>query len=324
MCHTIQRRFAVLLGLFLLFRPVLESRSTPPVLEVVASFSVIASWVEAVGAEEVEVLTLVDARASVHTYEPLPRDLIRLREADLIVANGLGLEFWLDELLKAARTDAPLILLSDGMPRLEAPHAAHSHHHEPGESSTPLQGQTDPHLWMNPETAAYMVMALAEALAEIRPASADAFIQRAEDWIWETRTTAYEIRQSFQSLPLDQRNLVTYHRNLAYWATFFDFNVLGSALGSVSSHHEDPSAAHLAGLIRTIRKEAGVALLFADRENPKLLQQIARESGAPLVGPIYVETLPPSGKGGEGHDYTRMLRYNAALLREALESPPDP
>lgn len=300
-----------------------EARPSEEPLQVVVSFPVIGSWTQGVGGEEVDVFNLVGDRASVHTYEPLPRDLVRLREADLIVANGLGLEFWLDELLAASRTEAPLVLLSDGMPRLQAP-AADLHQHAPGETCLHHSEGLDPHLWMNPQTAGYMVMALAEALAEVRPASAEAFIQNAEDWIWETRTTAYEIRQTFESLPADRRKLVTHHRNLAYWADFFEFTVLGSALDSVSSHHEDPSAAHLADLIRTIRTKPRVALLYADRENPQLLRQISRETGMPLVGPIYVETLPPAGRGGEGHNYARMLRYNANALVEALESPADP
>jgi zinc/manganese transport system substrate-binding protein len=313
--------FFILLAGYLLF-PAPSSAGNDadeglPPLRVVATFPILEDWVNAIGGDHVSAYTLVGEGSSVHTYEPLPRDLRRLREADLILSNGLGLEFWLEDLVTASKTKASLLVLSDGMPRLETEHPHPHHHDHPDHGSNSV----DPHLWMNPETAVYMVTALAESLAELRPSAAEGFFDRAEQWMWEVREVSFEIRNKFSELPAGHRTLLTHHQNLAYWADYYEFEIIGSALDSVSSHHEDPSAAHIAKLIRLVREKPAVALLYTDKENPDLLRQIARETGMPLVGPLYVESLPPPFEAGSPNNYARLLQYNAHLIFQALAQP---
>lgn len=279
-------------------------------LKVVTTFPILESWVKSIGGPDVEVYSLVHARGSVHSYEPLPRDIKMLQQADLVIGIGLGLEYWLNDLHQSASDPGPLVLLSDGMPRREI-HDGHDHGSE---------FAYDPHLWMDPDIAIMMVTVLGEILAEQRPAAAESIFTRVEDWTWEVRDADFEIKKQLGAWKPEQKRLLSHHQNLDYWANHYGFSVVGSVLHSVSSHHEDPSAREIAALIRLLRKEPGVILVFTDNENPAVLKQLSRETSAPVAGPLFAETLPASEETPPRNAYADLLRRNATLVRQALES----
>lgn len=289
----------------------LVARDAQP-LKIVTTFPVLKSWVEAIGGDSVEIYSLVGSPGSVHNYEPLPKDIKKLKEAELIVGLGLGLEYWLDDLIRSAGSTGTVVFLSDGMPRKEVTYSHGDHSHS----------VYDPHLWMDPDIAVMMVTALAEILAEKKPGASDSIYQRTEEWTWEVRDADYEIQQKWDSFPSHSKKILTHHQNLDYWAEHYGFEVLGSVLASVSSHHEDPSAREMAHLVNLLNESGRVLLIFSDNENPKLLSQLSRETGDPLIGPLYVETVPELDSGE--NTYVVMMQENASLILRELESSEQP
>jgi len=294
-----------------------ESRKEP--IRAVTTFPIIETWVKFIGGDQVQVYSLVSENSSVHTFTPLPGDLRKLSKADLTCEIGLGLEFWFDDLHRASRSKALRVILSEGQPRLSwAPSTDHNH------EGHAHDGKEDPHLWMNPDTASSMVATITKTMVHLRPGQSRAFYARLDSWIQTTREADIEAKKLIRKIPGSKRKILTLHHNLAYWCGHYGFTLSGSVLNSLSSEHEDPSAGRLARLIQKIRRENIAALVFADKENPDLLQQVAKETGIPLVGPFAIESLPPvSGSTKEGNRYAELLQWNARLITQALAPPPE-
>ena len=126
-------------------RPLAAEEAPGPKLKAIASFSILGDLVRNVGGRRVEVATLVGPNGNAHVYAPSPSDAKKVVEAAIVFVNGLGFEGWLDRLVKASGTTAPIILASAGIKPLER---AESQGHEAGHQHG--HGKADPHAWQTP------------------------------------------------------------------------------------------------------------------------------------------------------------------------------
>src|SRR5436853_3405488 len=111
-----------------------------PRLKVVASFSILGDFVKNVGGDRVEVATLVGPNGNAHVYAPSPGDAKNVVDAKLVFVNGLGFEGWLERLVKASGTKAPIVVATKGIKPLERA-GEHGHDHD--------HGRADPHAWQS-------------------------------------------------------------------------------------------------------------------------------------------------------------------------------
>jgi ABC-type Zn uptake system ZnuABC Zn-binding protein ZnuA len=161
-----------------------------------------------------------------------------------------------------------------------------------------------------------MVENIRAALAAADPANAAQFDANAAAYTAQLEQLDAEIRAELETIPAGQRKLVTTHDLFGYFARDYDFEVLGSALGSVTTEAADPSAGQIAALVEEIRA-AGVPAIFVETVgNPALMEQIAQEAGVTLAPPLYSHGLGPAGSGAE--TYIGMIRTNAQTIAEAL------
>src|SRR5215475_8949719 len=107
-------------------------------LNVIASFSILGDFVKNVGGDRVEVGTLVGPNGNAHVYAPSPGDAKKVADAKLVFVNGLGFEGWLERLVKASGTKAPIVIATKGIKPLERA-GDHDHDH----------GRADPHAWQS-------------------------------------------------------------------------------------------------------------------------------------------------------------------------------
>ena len=135
-------------------------------MNVVASFSILGDFVKNVGGDRVDVTTLVGPDGDVHVYAPTPSDVRKIRDAKLLVINGLGLEGWLPRLLQAAGSKASIVTATDGIAPLKA------------------GSDADPHAWQSVANAEKYVANIRDALAAADPADAEVFRQNATKAIW--------------------------------------------------------------------------------------------------------------------------------------------
>ena len=327
MTQRVSRRFAnvllaigiALFGFLPTVAPVAAQSPTPGArLQVVASFSILGDLVENVGGEAVEVTTLIGPGVDAHTYDPAPADLVVLAEAGVVFENGLGFEPWLDQFFASAQPPGARIIVTEGITPREAGEGEDTTEGEeqPAEDAGHEHGQYDPHVWHDVANVIVMVGNIRDALAAADPARAELYEANAAAYIDELKALDASIREQVATLPAERRKLVTSHDTFGYFADAYGFEVLGTALGSLSTEAGDPSARDIATLITEI-EEAGVPAIFAENvANPDLMESIAAEAGVELAPPLYTDALGPPGSPGE--TYIGMMQSNVTTIVDAL------
>lgn len=278
-------------------------------LKVVASFSILADLVSEVGGDRVSVTSLVKPDEDAHGYQPKPSDSRLLRDADLVLANGLGFDTWIERLSAAASRDKKLVIVSEGITPLESGHAHDDHAgHD--------HGELDPHAWQDVANARVYAANIAKALATADPANAADYEANLARFDQQLEELDSEIRSTIAALPEARRTIVTSHEAFAYFGRAYDVRLL--AASGVSANAE-PSAAGIARLIRQIRREEAAAAFLENISDPRTIERISKESGARVGGTLYSDAL--SGPDGAAPTYVAMMRHNLATLIEAIALP---
>ena len=297
------RRALLALGLALLPAPLLAAGKLP----VVASFSILGDMTQRIGGERIALTTLVGPDGDAHVYEPGPADAKALAAAGVLVVNGLGFEGWMDRLEQAAGFERVKVVASEGVEPLVLADGEEGHDHD--------HGAVDPHAWQSVANAQIYVRNIAAALERADPEGAATYRANADAYLAELRSLDEAIRADLAAIPADERVLVTSHDAFAYFAAAYDVKVL--APQGVSTESE-ASAADVAELIRQIR-DLGVRAVFVETiTNPRLVEQIGRETGAAVGGTLYSDAL--SGPDGPAATYVDMMRRNAELIVAALQA----
>jgi zinc/manganese transport system substrate-binding protein len=273
-------------------------------IEVVATTSIWGDVVGEIVGEDASVSVLIPRGTDAHEYEPTSRQVAEIHRADLVVANGLGLEGGLGDLLDAAAAEGANVL--EVAPSLD-PIPFRS---EDGGSDLGL----DPHVWLDPERVASAAHLIAGELSEIHD-SID-WMSRADEYEAGLAETDERIFELVGGVPGEYRKLVTNHQSLGYFADRYGFDLIGFVIPGGSSLGE-PSSADLADLVERIR-ESGTSVIFAETTQPtRLAELVAAEVGDDIqVVSLYTESLGEPGSGAE--TLVGMLLTNAELITEAL------
>ena len=278
-------------------------------LRVVATTSVWGDVVEEIVGDDGTVDVLIPAGADAHEYEATPQQVASLQDADLVVANGLGLEEGLVDVLEGAVSDGANVL--ELAPELEPlPFADHGDEEDEDHAH---EGE-DPHVWFDPSRVVVATELIAARLAEV---------DDSEDWMARASAYSYrrleadrEIEAILDAVPEENRKLVTNHDALGYFADRYGFEVIavvipgGSTLG-------DPSSAEMAALVEEIEHE-GVLTIFAETSQPtRLAEAVAAEVGDD-VGVVQLYTGSLGESGSDADTLIGMLTTNARRMAEAL------
>lgn len=267
-------------------------------LNVVTSFSILADLTREVGGNHVELINLVGADEDAHLYEPSPDDAKALLRADLIVANGLGFEPWLERLLKSSEPKGKRVNASAGVVPLMLD--------EEGERVP------DPHAWQSLANAEIYVRNIAKALGELDPANRDAYNETRDAYLTRLHALLKKADAQIAGLPTGQRKVVTSHDAFGYLGQAWQLDFIAP---QGLSTHDEPSAAEVAALIRQIRNEGVRAVFVENIRDPRLVQQIADEAGATVGGTLYSDALASEGPAST---YLGMFEHNLNTLMAAL------
>ena len=303
-------------------------------MRVVATFSILGDMVRQVGGDHVEVKTLVGPNGDTHVFRPSPLDARILQNADLLVVNGLGLEGWLLRLVLAAEFSGTRIVATDGIDGLvlrqddadedeahKSPHVAspderehkHGESHKHGGGHGHEHGPMDPHAWQSPRAAALYVTNIANALVAADPSNSLAYQGNLAAYLAEIEKVTREVKAALDDIPDERRDIVTSHDAFRYFGR--EFGLRFRAAQGISTAAE-PSAKDIARLIAQIRKHDIPAVFIENITDPRLVNQIAQETGARVGGTLYSGSL--SGPDGPAGTYLDMIRHNAKTLAEAL------
>jgi zinc/manganese transport system substrate-binding protein len=275
-------------------------------LSVVASFSILGDFAQEVGGEHVSVVTLVGPDGDVHAYEPTPGHVQQVAEAGAIIVNGLGLEGWLDRLLEASGTRAKVSEATRGITQLTIKGEVH-------EQDAHTRQAFDPHAVQSIGNAITYVKNIAEALCTADEQNCSAYRANEAAYTQRLKGLDIEVKEAIAKVPADKRRVITSHDAFNYFAQ--DYGIEFLAPKGVSTEAE-ASAAEVAKLIRQIREEKATALFVENISDPRLVEQIGRETGLKVSGVLFSDALSP--KDGPAGTYVDMMRHNVRTITEAI------
>ena len=275
-------------------------------LDVVATFSILGDFVKNVGGDRVAVVTLVGPNGNAHVYAPSPGDAKKVADAKVVFVNGLGFEGWLERLVKASGTKAPIVVATTGIkPRERAGDHDHDHDH----------GRADPHAWQSVANAKIYVANIRDALIAADPAGKDTYHANAAAYLAKFDALEREVRDVVAKIPPDRRRVVTSHNAFGYFQDAYGISF--TAPQGVSTEAE-ASAKDVAAIISQIRKQKAAAVFLENVTDPRLVEQIARETGAKVGGTLYSDAL--TDDKGDAPTYVDLIRHNLRQLAAALVS----
>jgi zinc/manganese transport system substrate-binding protein len=274
-------------------------------LSVVASFSILRDWVRNVAGDRVEVSALVGPGADAHVYAPTPADAKIVGAAKLIVVNGLGFEGWMDRLVQASATRAPVIVASAGVVPRRAGNLG---------SIRDVAAGVDPHAWHSVHNAKIYVANIRDALIRVDSQEHLAYEANAAGYLQELDRLDADIRRSIATIPLARRKIITTHDAFGYFAA--DYGVTFIAAQGVSTETE-ASARDVARIIRLSREQNIPALFFENVVDPRLLRRIAAETGTRIGGTLFSDAL--TVRTGPAATYVDMMRHNVHEIVDALK-----
>lgn len=289
-----RRLFALIgtLAVALLAQPVLAAADP---VKVVASMSVLGDLTQRVAGTNAAVATLVGPNVDAHTFDPTPADARSVKEAALVVTNGLNLEPWLPRLVKATGYKGSVVTATKGV--------------------TPRPA--DPHAWHDVANVRIYVRNIADGLAEVDPAHAADYRANAAAFTRDLDALDAEVKAAFARVAPGARKIITSHDAFGYYGAAYGLTLL--APEGLSTEAE-PSAKAIAGLIDQIRKQRIKAIFVENVSDPRLIERIAREAGATVGGQLFSDAL--SAKDGPAATYLDMIRHNTRLITAALTGQP--
>jgi ABC-type Zn uptake system ZnuABC Zn-binding protein ZnuA len=296
-------RIAFIIALFALASPGFAQDR----VQVVTTTTDLRSLTEAVGGDRVLAVSLVPPNMDAEDYQPKPQDVLRLKQARLLVRVGLDYDLWVDRLL--AQAGRPEI--SRGGPAYVDASFAISVLELRGMSVGPSDGHAhgsgNPHYWLDPKNAETITANILEALGRIDPANAatyeanrQAFLTRLNTKLaeWESRLSA------LKTVPI-----VAYHNSWPYFARRFRLDVIGFI---ETKPGVPPSPSHLAGIVREMRARGARIVVREPHEPERDVAFVASKAGAQVV------TLAASvGALARADDYISLFEVNVEALASA-------
>jgi len=271
-------------------------------LNVVASMSIIGDLVKNVGGDRVEVSTLVGPNSDAHVFSPSPAHARTLAAAKVVFVNGLGLEGWMTRLVKSSGTKATTVVVSTGIAPRKAADDGHGHSHG-----------SDPHAWQSVANVKTYVANIRNGLKAADPAGASSYDANAKAYLDKLDALEGEVKAAIGKIPADRRKVITTHDAFGYFGAAYGVQFIAPV--GVSGDAE-PSAKDVAKIIGQVKRQKIPAVFMENISDQRMMQQIARETGAKIGGTLYSDAL--SEAGGPAATYIDMMRNNVAELGKAL------
>lgn len=277
-------------------------------MPVVASFSILGDVAQQIGGERVAVQSLVGANQDAHAYNLTSGDIKKIREARLVLLNGLGLEK--AELQRAVKQSK--VASAEATAGIK-PLAADEHHHEHGHDHDHDHGEFDPHVWNDPVLMQRYAANVAIALIKADPAGSRYYQQRFKDYQNVLNQLNNYANQQFGAVAPAKRKVLTGHDSFAYLGKRYQVKFISPQ--GVSSEAE-PSARQIAAIIRQIKAENVKAVFTENIKDGRMIARIAKETGVKVSGGLYADALSSGAPAGT---YADMFRYNVRVMSEAMK-----
>lgn len=301
-------------------------------LKVAATLFPYYDFVRQVAGDQVELSLVIPAGMDSHSFEPTPRDIRTMQEADVIITNGGAMEHWVDQVVDSFdREDQTVVIMMDhvdaveeeiveGMEHSDEGHG-HVHVHEDGEEDGHLEEdesqyeiEYDEHIWTSPVNAMRMVDVIAETLTERDPDHGAMYQAGAAAYLEELERLDKEFREVRDSAVHDM--IVMGDKfPLRYFADTYGLRYRAAFSGCSSD--TEPSARTIAYLIDKVKEEGLPVIYYLELSSHRVAEIIGEETGAvPLL--FHSCHNVTRRQFEEGVTYLELMEQNVKNLREGL------
>lgn len=268
-------------------------------LKVATTFTIIADLAQNVAGEAADVVSITRPGAEIHNYQPTPKDLLRVRDADLVLWNGLGLERWFKKFMSRVKS-ATDVVVSEGVEEIPI-------------SLGPYRNKPNPHAWMSPTDVQLYIENIRKALVDADPVNAAVYNTNAAAYTQQIKDLVEPLRQQLESIPDRQRWLATSEGAFSYLAR--DFGLQEIYLWPINADAQG-TPQQVRRLIDAIRDNDVTAVFSESTVSDKPAKQVARETGAQYGGVLYVDSL--SEADGAVPTYIDLLRKTVETVVSGL------
>ncbi|AFG37054.1 metal ABC transporter solute-binding protein, Zn/Mn family [Spirochaeta africana] len=269
---------------------------------VVTTFTVLQDLTRMVTGDVLDVRTITPVGGEVHEWELIPSNFVDIEQAALVLYNGLDLEEWMGQVRSTVTAGTPVVPVADRSGFATLPIRI-------GE----LTGNPDPHVWMNPEGAIAYLDVILKAVSDLVPEHADRFAQNAAQAQQEIRQAAGELQGLIDTIPSEQRTLVTSEAAFLYFADAFGLE--HDAIWG-SNDEEEGTPRQIARVVDLIRDRTIPVAFYESTISNRHVRSVAEDTGIRVAGPLYVDSLGVAGS--EAESYIGMLRHNVELIVREL------
>ena len=245
-----------------------------------------------------ESIPIIKPGVDPHEFQPTPEDVKQIAKADLVLFTGKHLEGYLTKLEQSAGGAGKFVDTGAAFPSLKL--------EEDGKMVE------DPHWWHSIENVKKATGVVEKRFIEADPANKATYERNAAAYLAKLKELKAWAKREVSKLPREKRKLVTSHDAFQYFARDFGFKIY--AIEGVSTEDE-PSSKKIADLINTIKSEGVKAVFFESIENPKVVAEITKETGAKVGGELYADGLGDK----TASTYPDMVRYNITTIVEGLK-----
>jgi manganese transport system substrate-binding protein len=307
MKHLLKVFLLSLVGLFILAGCSEKTHTKEGKLQVVTTYSILYDIVKNVGGDQVEIHSLAPVGSNPHEYDPLPLDIQKTTDADVVFYNGLNLEAgnsWFEKLLGTAGKDgedSPVFRLSEGV---EAKHLTSEGH----------SGEEDPHAWLDIRNGIKYAENARDALIKVDPEHKAVYEKNAKDYISKLETLHQEAIDNFNKVPKEKRFLITSEGAFKYFSAAYDFEA--GYIWEINA--ENQGTPQQVKQVVDLINDKKIPVLFVETSiDPRSMEMVSRETGVPIGGKLFTDSL---GKEGEdGDTYIGMMEWNINTILENLK-----
>lgn len=286
------------------------SASAAPV-KVVSFSTVLTEVAKQVGGSQVEVVDMIKPGVDPHDFEPKPADLKLVSQSQLVLLSAKHMEGYVGKLKEALGGEGRIVEVGNQFPSLKMKsddhdhgEARHDHDHD--------EMVEDPHWWHSIANVKRATKVVRDELTKVNPDAKAAFAASAKDYTAKLDALQQWVKIKLAELPRDRRKLVTSHDAFQYFAQENGFTIY--AIEGLSSA-DQPSSRKVTEMISVIREQKVKAIFSESIQNPKVLTEITRETGAKLGGSLYADGLGEN----EASTYEGMMKHNVTTIVDALK-----